>query len=217
MRNFFGLIVVLLGIGFLLQQLNVPGADALVRSWWPLVIVIIGLGMWNANRQHVFGPLVIVLVGVIALLDQWNIFHQSAWNLFWPVVVIIIGIRIFFGRSWEKMGRNMTTDVGSAQAEVIFSGIDRKVTGIVTNGSLSAWFGGVKMDLREAQFTQDVTLNISAGFGGIELYVPKSVKVVNQVNGILGGSEDKTSADTSAPHTLTLKGSCMFGGLTVRN
>lgn len=217
MRNYFGLAIILFGVFFLLQQLNVPGAERLLSSWWPLVVIAVGLGAWSSNRKHLFGPMIIVLVGVIALLDQWNIFHQSAWNLFWPIVIVLVGLKIVLGKAQPSTNDHMSSDTGNADVNLLFSGLDRKVVGEVKQGSISCWFAGAKLDMREAQFPQDCTINVSVGFGGVEILVPKTVKVMNQATGILGGSENSAHADATAVRTLTVTGSALFGGLHIRN
>lgn len=213
MRNYFGLIIVLLGIAFLLQQLNVSWADNIINMWWPSVIILAGVLSWSGNRRQWFGPMIIVFVGLALLLDQLDVMTQSAWNFFWPLIIIFIGTKIFMGKSWEKKG----AETGGSSANATFSGVDRRVTGPFDRGNVSAWFGGVKLDLRDAQFADSTTLNVSAGFGGIEVWVPKSVRIVTKITPVMGGAEDKTHPDMNAGKTLTITGSAMFGGVTVRN
>jgi sulfite exporter TauE/SafE len=42
-RKVFGSILILLGIGFTLQQLDLIEFSSILSSWWPLLIIIIGL------------------------------------------------------------------------------------------------------------------------------------------------------------------------------
>lgn len=214
MRNIFGLIIVLFGLGLLLQQFNVPGAESIMSAWWPLVVIAVGVLAWNGNRRHVFGPAMIILVGVIMLLDQLNLFSQSAWNLFWPIVVIAAGLRIVLGKSWMPGGQ---VDSGSADVNVFFSGAERAVTGLVSKSEINAWFGGVKLDLRQAQFDEQSTIRVTAAFGGVDIFVPKTVRIISKVTPILGGTDDKTSPDANATKTLTIIGSAMFGGVSIKN
>ncbi len=214
MRNLFGLIIVLFGLGMLLQQFNIPWASSVFSSWWALAIIIVGLYAWNGNQKNWFGPMIIVLVGVVLLLDQLNVFTKSAWNFFWPVAIILVGGRIILGRSWSP---SVKQETGGPDASVLFSGIERKVSGHFEKGNVSAWFGGVKMDMRDANFATQSTLNISSGFGGVEVWLPKDVHVVSKLAAILGGTDDKTSPSTDAKKTLTITGSAMFGGISLRN
>lgn len=214
MKNFFGLIIVLLGVGFLLQQLKVPGADTIMRSWWPLVIIAVGLLAWMNNQRRWFGPLIIVLVGLALMFDQLNIWDRSAWNVFWPMIIIAFGARLVFGRGSGQVMSAEKTD--QADIDVVFSGAEKRVTGEFKEASVSAWFGGIKLDLRQAQFTESPILHVTAGFGGVDILVPPQVNVVTKVAPIFGGVDDK-SDHAHTDKTLRIEGTAMFSGVSVKN
>lgn len=214
MKNLFGLVIVVFGLGLLLQQLHVPGAENITAIWWPLVIIGVGVIAWQSNRQAWFGPLLIILVGFVILLNQLDVFEDSAWNIFWPVIIIVIGGRILMGQRWEGGPKRET---GPADASVLFSGVERKVTGPLMHSSASAWFGGIKLDLRNADIAADAQLDITAAFGGIDILVPRTVKIVTKVSPFFGGAEDKSQPDAGASKTLTIRGTAMFGGVSVKN
>lgn len=214
MKNFFGLLLVLLGLGFLLQQLNVSWTQNVMVWWWPIAIISVGVFMWNSNKRSWFGPAIVIMVGIAVFTDHFSFVHHSAWNIFWPLVIILFGGRIIFGMSREHQVKQ---DRGSANASVFMSGIDRTVTGTFDTGSVSAWFGGIKLDLRDALLGEQTTLSVSAGFGGVEILVPKNVRIVTKITPILGGADDKTTPDTGATKTLTITGSTLFGGVSIKN
>ncbi|USN54017.1 MAG: hypothetical protein H6760_02500 [Candidatus Nomurabacteria bacterium] len=214
MRKLIGFFLILLGLGFLLQQLDLAWADNLPNFWWSLAIIAVGFYALNNNRRMWFGPALIILVGLLLFIDQLDLFAKSAWTLFWPIIIIVFGARIVMGKQWD--GR-MKEDQGSADASVVFSGIERKVTGHFKEGQSSAWFGGIKLDFREADLAEQSVLNASASFAGIDIIVPKNVRVVMNVTPILGGSEDKSQPDPNASKTLTIQGTAMFGGISVKN
>jgi hypothetical protein len=49
------------------------------------------------EEDMVFG-LILVAIGVIALLEKLNVINGNVWNYTWPVVLVIIGLSIVFGR-----------------------------------------------------------------------------------------------------------------------
>lgn len=203
----------MLGLGFLLQQSNLSWADRFMYLWWPILIIAIGLISWRSSRRLWFGPLVITLVGIILLLDHLDVFSASAWNYFWPTMIIAIGAKILIGRSHDGAQHGMAS---TANATALFSGVERKVTGPLADNELSAWFGGVKLDLREAQFPDQSTLEVFVGFGGIEILIPRSVRVVTKIMPLFGGVEDKTRPEAAATKTLTISGTALFGGVGVK-
>ena len=91
-------------------------------------------------------------------------------------------------------------------------------------GNVTAMFGGVEIDLTEANMQADeATLEINAIFGGAEIRVPDSWQVSYRGAPIFGGVEDKTRIRRSeAPadakrKVLYITGVVIFGGLVIKN
>ena len=85
-------------------------------------------------------------------------------------------------------------------------------------GSVDCWFGGGAVDLRDATLDPDgATLRMRTVFGGGQIVVPESWRVVNDVVVIAGGVADTRSpADRpdDAPE-LRLEGLAAFGGFVI--
>ncbi len=83
-------------------------------------------------------------------------------------------------------------------------------------GSMLAWFGGVAVDLREAQLAPDAHLRLHALCGGIAIKVPEGWRVRSNLTALAGGVDVRVPEpeDPAAP-TLTLDGSALFGGVAV--
>ena len=86
-----------------------------------------------------------------------------------------------------------------------------------TGADLTAVFGGVKCDLRNAMIDSDVVINASSTFGGIEIYVPSNVKIKIKSMPIFGGVENKanTKADENS-HTIYINSTAVFGGVEIK-
>lgn len=84
-------------------------------------------------------------------------------------------------------------------------------------GSYQATFGGLTVNLASVRITGDVVIDVNATFGGIEIILPRGVKVVTHVNPVLGGTECKypSSSDPAAP-TVIVKGTATFGGVEIK-
>jgi predicted membrane protein len=97
-----------------------------------------------------------------------------------------------------------------------FSGCDMNYDGEVFEGAeLTAVFGGVKCDLRNAIIEKDCAIQVSAIFGGIDIFIPDNVNVKVSSNSIFGGVSNKTAVHQSAP-TIYVGGTCMFGGVEIK-
>lgn len=101
----------------------------------------------------------------------------------------------------------------------VFGGVERKGRWRVrARNQITAVFGGVDLDLREADFDAPVIeLNVQACFGGVELKVPAGLTVRNETVNIFGGTEVKNIGEPveGAP-TLVIKGNVLFGGVSVK-
>lgn len=117
--------------------------------------------------------------------------------------------------SYENVG-----DTDKIVCSAVFSGRDIRVDNSYFNGAdLSALFGGIDMNLKNALIRKNVTIEVKAVFGGIDIIMPADVRVVVDVTPILGGVENGTrtplGADENTP-TVFIKGTCLFGGLEVK-
>jgi hypothetical protein len=99
----------------------------------------------------------------------------------------------------------------------VFDGIELKSRAkAFKGGSMVAWFGGIEVDLREAELVPGARLSVRTLFGGIEIKTPPSWRVESSVKAFAGGVDAHTPArdDPNAP-VLTLEGSALFGGIAV--
>jgi hypothetical protein len=83
-------------------------------------------------------------------------------------------------------------------------------------GSMLAWFGGVAVDLREAELAPGAHLSLHSLFGGIAVRVPTGWRVESSARAFAGGAALNVPEpdDPDAP-TLTIDGFAVFGGIAV--
>jgi len=89
-------------------------------------------------------------------------------------------------------------------------------TGLV-QGSAVALFGGVELDLTEAEASPAAHLTLRAIFGGIDVVVPRSWRVEIAGRSVMGGIANLTApdgADDDAP-VLLIDAVAVFGGIEV--
>jgi hypothetical protein len=101
----------------------------------------------------------------------------------------------------------------------IYEGIDLKSRATAfEGGSLLAWFGGIELDLRDAELASGAELTAHAIFGGIQIRIPPHWRVESDAKAIFGGVDAQTHAgdDPDAP-LLRLTGTAVFGGIDVRS
>jgi len=211
-----------LGLLFLLDNLNIIDIGS-VFSFWPLIIIGIGVVKLRGGRADRTSAFFFIGVGVMFLLTSHDILDwDDVWQ-FWPLALIAIGLSIIFGRSQASMAGEEISADERVDLVAMFSGNHK----IITNqnfrgGNVTALFGGVKLDLARAQLAKGENyLEIFAMFGGAEIYVPRDWKIILKGVPVFGGFEDGRSSVVSdeqvTDRTLVIKGYVVFGGLELKN
>ncbi len=115
------------------------------------------------------------------------------------------------------VGNGSHTEVDRMVA--VFGGVERHGRWRVrARSQVTAVFGGVDLDLREADFDAPVVeLTVQTCFGGVDIKVPAGITVRNETVNIFGGTEVKNLGEPveGAP-TLVIKGTIFFGGVSVK-
>ena len=115
------------------------------------------------------------------------------------------------------VGNGSHTEVDRMVA--VFGGVERKGRWRMrAKSQATAIFGGVDLDLREADFDAPVVeLNVQVCFGGVDIKVPAGINVRHETVNIFGGTDVKNLGEPvpGAP-TLVVKGMVFFGGVDVK-
>lgn len=77
-------------------------------------------------------------------------------------------------------------------------------------------FGEMKVYFDTAKIAGDeAIINLNVSFGGVEIYIPKTWKVINKADVSLGAIEEKTRGSNDANKTLYLYGKVNFAGVEI--
>lgn len=209
-----GILLIVVGSLFLLDNLgfNVDIPDYLLR--WPMILVAIGaINLFSGNLR----PAVIFLsLGAIFYLHDFDLIEL---RLYWPLILIILGISFIFRKKHRKHASNSDNTDTFFDELVIFGGSEKKYTSNnFRGGRLSAVFGGSEIDLRGAKPEDGAVIEIFCMFGGVEIFVPQNWKINLNATAVFGGVSDSRSNISSDPvATVHIKGFVMFGGGEIKN
>lgn len=227
-----GAIIVLVGLGLLLDNMGIVQFRDVWR-YWPVLLIVYGVSRilsCQAVSSLVWGG-VVALVGAFILLDNLDIVSFN-FDYIWPLLIIGFGLAMLvraLDRKRHLEGTPVPKEGTPANSEptlnivAIFSGSRRVINSPdFRGGEVVAIFGGVRLDLSRAAITIDkAVLDISAVFGGVEIRVPENWSVQTKGVGIFGGFDDKTIHPKPDPNVKTpeleITGSAVFGGLSVTN
>jgi hypothetical protein len=117
--------------------------------------------------------------------------------------------------------RQISTDGDRLQRRVAFSGLELKIESQAwQGGELSVTAGGVEMDLRYARLDpRGAVLDVRIVMGGVDLRVPDTWQIQNDVTPLLGGADDSTRStqgSIDAP-LLRIVGTVTMGGISIHN
>lgn len=221
-KRWIGFILILLGVGFILQQAALLEFSALFKTWWPLILIIGGLFQFgDRGRGSFLTGILLVVVGGFILAD--HLLDISLTGYIWPVVIVIIGLAVIFARPSKRHHKGYSKNsADSLDLLTVFSGAEQvSYSNQFTGGNALAIFGGADIDLRDAKIAEEgATLELVAIFGGIEIKVPEDMRV--EVTGlpIFGGWENKTrkpkDIDENQP-VLHIHCVAAFGGIEIRD
>lgn len=234
--TFFGLLLIVLGVFWVLQNTNV--IDFRIRVWWPLILIVIGLlHLYHHRRIFDFASWLLIGLGVIFLLTSNDIIDKHEIWKYWPILLVILGFSIVFNRGKVfpprccgkidlKKGEVKEGDESRASNDdridesTIFGSISKRVTTkSFKGGSISVVFGAAEIDLRSAQLAEEgAVLDISTIFGGVEIRIPESWMVQTRSSAVLGGVDVKYSnTEVNIGKRLVINASAVFGGVEIKN
>ena len=219
----WGVAFIVAGVIFALNAFGVTDIKLFFDGWWTLFIIIPCLIGLFSDREKI-GNIIGLAVGVFLLLCCQNVLDfDMLWKIAAPAIIVIIGVKLIFGavfgdkaakmlESSKQSGENIKTGCAT------FSGQTLNFDGERFSGAeLTAVFGGVKCDLRNAIIEKDCAINATAIFGGIDIYVPDYVNVKINSNSIFGGVSEKNHRPQN-PNAVTvyINATCMFGGVDIK-
>ncbi len=219
-HSLWGAVLILCGIGFAGNALGLWHFSIFFKGWWTLFIIIPCV---VSIAQKGFDPLPTagLIIGLLFLLSAWGILPSGiVFKLFFPVLLVLVGCNILFKDSIQKKhfkDTNTAYHSDSPEYNAVFSG--QKITcdnEIFTGATLNSIFGGMDLNLRNAYLQEDIVINCTAVFGGIDIRVPATVNVQVSSVPIFGGISNHVKNRNPGAPTIFVNATCMFGGIDIK-
>ena len=219
----WGIVLIVIGLIIGGNALGITNINIFFDGWWTLFIIIpCFIGIFKENEKT--GNLIGLLIGVALLLACQDVLDfDLIWKLAFPAILVAIGLSIIFK---DALGGKVSSEIkklnekrsGENSYCATFAGQNVNFDGEkFTGADLTAVFGGVKCDLRNAIIDSDVVINASSTFGGIEIFVPSDVKIKIKSTPIFGGVENKANTKpTENSHTIYINSTAVFGGVEIK-
>jgi predicted membrane protein len=222
-RLFFGLGIVIIGMLFLLDNLNIVDAH-MYFHYWPVLLILVGIAyilQSGSLGARVWGG-ILVFAGFGMLFDRLGYFDFNVWNL-WPLVLVFVGGNLVLKSLRRNQASTSTPSASESESVVrgfaVMSGLVRSnASQNFQGGDLSAVMGGIEIDLRHASIKEEAVLDVFAFWGGIEIRIPEDWTVVVKAIPFMGGIDDQTHAPKSETRKrLVITGTAIMGGVEIKN
>jgi hypothetical protein len=239
---FFGIVFVLIGTLFLLDNLNVIDARYVFRTFWPLLILGWGVTRLLTTSYDRLIPLLAIVLGGLLLGNQLGGWDMNVGRLFWPVVLIVVGGNILY-RAWFAQAAPPPIPTAAAGAFVggesaavapggpassgstfkefaFMAGVERRnVSQTFRGGDATAIMGHVELDLRECRMAAgEAFVDVFVLMGEVTLRIPRDWTVDSRVSVMMANLEDSTDVPIGpSTQRLVLRGSSFMGNVEIRN
>lgn len=216
----WGLLLVAVGLGFAGNAFGLWNFELFFNGWWTLFIIIPcaismfqnGVQLWNAIGLG---------IGLLLFASAQGFFSgQLIADLIFPIIIIAIGLSVIFKGNFNrniKQIESINKD-GLVEYSAIFGAQELNFPGKEFKGaSLTAVFGSVSLDLRQAIINEDIYISSTAVFGGIDILVPNNVRVEVSSTPIFGGTTNKAIQPIGEnPPTIYINSTSIFGGTEIK-
>ena len=224
-----GIVLMFLGL-FLIADLAdiVPWRMRDFLFTWQALLIFLGL-VFLSNKDNKGTGLILIAIGSFFLLPRFFDLPNYWRSLFWPSMLILLGLVVIFGSRRHGGGSTFfggSRRRGSSEDYLddvdVFGGGDRIINSQnFQGGKITHIFGGSKYDMTNARLAPgNNNLEIVWIFGGSKFIIPEGWNVKVEVTSIFGGFSDKRVRSivvTDSDRTLVISGQIIFGGGEIVN
>jgi len=197
---------------------------------WKTLLIAIGIILVLSSEQRITGYVLIGL-GLVFWLPSFADYNVSLHQVFWPLVLIGIGMIILTRRNvhgrMRRLHRYSVNPDGTLNNDylddvsIFGGGTKRYSSQNLKGGNITAIFGGSEIDLTATKMSDEGTVvDVFTMFGGTKFIIPGSWQVKSEAVSLFGGLTDKRHikpSDDVSDKVFLIKGLVLFGGIEIKN
>lgn len=213
----WGLILVGLGIGIVGDMSGAWELQLMFAGWWTLFLIVPAvLGMIEHGVQ-VGNTIGLTLGAALLACCRGYLPWEVLAKLLVPAVMVIIGgVMIFKNLFHLNLGRVKVPNSKRMEELVVFSGKNLIIQNEFFGIDGEAVFGGLTVDLRWAQITENISIDALAVFGGVDILLPANVNVKLSDLSLFGGCSNSRNYGPVDGPTVYVNATALFGGVEVK-
>lgn len=216
-----GLILIVIGVGYLGDQLDIWSFSIFFRGWWALLLVIWGIFNIIENKPNIFNVAITVL-GVYWFMSANHLIHfVLTYKVIVAALLIYIGCKVLFSNMFSsktnqygQSDRNTTKKNHDAHLVINSSFSTRRYVNDskIYSCRLNNSFGSLFVDLSNADLSEIYEIRIENVFGSLELLLPSDVKIISKEDNILASCYVDQSAGQKEVY---IKENCVLGSMRI--
>lgn len=239
-RIFWGVFLILGAIFILVAKLGfLQGVGIWSLIWSVFFAAVLIKSIMKVNFFGIFLSLAFFLIiyagpldAVIPWPESFSLQAITPWPVLGAAVLLGLGFGLIFpkkntykwcvkeeGHFTAAGGERIINeaDAGSCGCSVHFGSTIKYINSdAFESAKFDVSFGGLKVFFDNAVMKgTEAYVLLDNKFGGTELYVPKEWTVINQVDNVFAGVDEKGRSNPDGRHNLYLQGSNNFGGITI--
>ena len=218
----WGIVFIIVGLGIIGNIIGIWNFQVFFPGWWTLFIIVpSAASVIRVGAKTV--PVSAFIVGVLLLLACQGWFeYETIEKLIVPIILIVIGGNMIFKNFRTKEEKKIADlQMGEQRDYSAFfagQGVTYNENEIFDGCTMNAVFGSVTLDLRSCIINHDTSIDCSAIFGGIDIFVPSDVNIKISSTPIFGGVGNKirNRAYIQGAPIVYINALCMFGGVDIK-
>jgi len=213
----WGLIFIAAGIGIVGAMAGVWEFNILFSGWWTLFLIVPAvIGMIEHGIR--IGNSIGLLLGValLACCQGWLPWEVLSRLLVPTVMIVIGGVMVFKNLFHLNLGRVKVPNEKRMEELIVFSGKNLVIQNEFYGIDGEAIFGGLTIDLRGAQITENISIDALAVFGGVDILLPANVSVKLSDLSLFGGCSNNRNYSPVGGPTVYVNATALFGGVEVK-
>jgi len=213
----WGLIFIAAGIGIVGAMAGAWEFNILFAGWWTLFLIVPAVLGMIEHGIRIGNSIGLVLgVALLACCRGWLPWEVLARMLVPTVMIVIGGVMVFKNLFHLNLGRVQVPNEKRMSELVVFSGKNLVIQNEFYGIDGEAVFGGLTIDLRGAQITENISIDALAVFGGVDILLPANVSVKLSDLSLFGGCSNGRNYSPVDGPTVYVNATALFGGVEVK-
>ena len=225
-RLFWGIFFIIGAVLLVISRLGI--LNTRISIWMLLLSVIFAATLIkSAIHRSIPGVLFSLAFLCIIYAEPLGITALTPWTVLGAALLGSIGAALLYRpeRSWHQHSTHFddsfseveTIEGDAMRMESSFGSSIKYINSEDFRGAgIHCSFGAMKVYFDHAQVPQgQAAVKLDVSFGGVELYIPRSWQVVNQLSAAFGGVDEKGRCQPDGTVSLVLNGKVSFSGVTI--